>query len=177
LEISKSVGLATQKQLEYHLEEQVSLAMQAVFDDPYEFVVHFQEKRGKTEAELLFARRDMEFPPRGSAGGGSIDIAAFALRIAYWSMRQDKQVRPLLILDEPFSQLKGQDANLRALAMVQELSKRLDLQIIMISDERIPREDIIANADRVFHVTQSNKGISNLTDNNPVIKMMRRRKK
>lgn len=176
LEIAKVVGLATQKQLEYHLEEQVSLAMQAVFDDPYEFVVSFQEKQGKTVAELLFARRDMEFPPRGSAGGGSIDIAAFALRIAYWSMRQDKQVRPLLILDEPFSQLKGEDANLRALAMVKELSIRLELQIIMISDERIPREQIIENADRVFYIAQNRNGISRINDNRPKKKMQRKTK-
>jgi len=172
LEIVKAVGLATQQQLEYHLSEQVSLAMESVFDDPYKLSIHFQEKRGKTEAELLFNRRNMEMPPIGSVGGGAIDVASFALRIAYFSMRQDKHIRPLLLLDEPFSQLKGEDANLRALAMVQELSKRLDIQIIMISDERIPREDIIANSDRVFCVTQSRKGISTVIDNTP--KMLRR---
>ena len=74
LEIVKQVGLATQKQLEYHLAEQVSLAMEAVFDDPYTLVVDFQEKRGKTEVALLFSRRGMEFPPMGNAGGGAIDI-------------------------------------------------------------------------------------------------------
>lgn len=160
LEIVKQVGLATQKQLEYHLSEQVSLAMEAVFDDPYRLKVDFQEKRGKTEVELLFCRREMEFPPIGSAGGGAIDIASLALRIAYLSMRQDKKVRSLLLLDEPFSRLKGEDANKRALAIIQEISKNLGLQIIMVSDERIPREDIIANADRVFQVSQNRKGVS-----------------
>lgn len=162
LEIVKQVGLATQKQLEYHLAEQVSLAMDAIFDEPYELVVHFQEKRGKTEAEMLFTRRDLEFPPIGSAGGGAIDVASFALRIAYWSMRQDRKVAPILLMDEPFSQLKGEEANKRALAVVQELSKKLNVQIIMVSDERIDREDIIDNSDRVFHVTQDKKGISSL---------------
>ncbi len=162
LEIVKHVGLMTQKQLEYHLAEQVSLAMEAVFDDPYQLKVNFQEKRGKTEAEILFVRRDMEFPPIGSSGGGAIDVASFALRIAYWSMRQDKTVRPILLLDEPFSQLKGEDANKRALAVVQEISKQLKVQIIMVSDERIPREDIVDNADRVFHVSQNRKGISSV---------------
>lgn len=160
LEIVKHVGLMTQKQLEYHLAEQVSLAMEAVFDDPYQLKVNFQEKRGKTEAEILFVRRGMEFPPIGSSGGGAIDIASFALRVAYWSMRQDKKVAPVLLLDEPFSQLKGEDANKRALAVVQEISKQLNVQIIMVSDERIPREDIVDNADRVLHVSQNRKGIS-----------------
>lgn len=160
LEIVKQVGLTTQKQLEYHLTEQVSLAMEAVFDDPYQLVVNFQEKRGKTEVELLFSRRDMEFPPMGSAGGGAIDVACLALRIAYWSLRQDKKVRPVLILDEPFSQLKGEEANKRALAIIREISQNLRLQIIMVSDERIPREDIIANADKVFQVSQGKDGVS-----------------
>ncbi len=160
LEIVKHVGLATQKQLEYHLSEQTSLAMAAVFDDPYNLKLNFQEKRGKTEVEILFARRGLEFPPLGSAGGGTIDVASLALRIAYFSMRQDKKVRPVLLLDEPFSQLKGEDANRRALAIVQEISEKLGLQIISVSDERMPREDIIENADQVFIVSQDKEGVS-----------------
>lgn len=160
LVIVRQVGLATQKQLEYHLAEQVSLAMLAVFDDPYELVVNFQEKREKTEVELLFSRRGVCYPPIGNVGGGVIDIASLALRIAYLSMRQDKKVRPVLLLDEPFSRLKGEDANRRALAVVREMSKRLGIQIIMISDERISREDIFRNADRVFHVSRGKDGVS-----------------
>jgi len=162
LAIVKQVGLSTQKQLEYHLSEQVSLALEAVFDDPYKLKVNFHEKRGKTEVELLFCRRGMEFPPLGNAGGGAINVASLALRIAYWAMRQDKKSRSLLLLDEPFSRLKGEDANRRALGIVQEISKKLDLQIIMISDERIPRQDILSHADRVFEVGQNRKGISSV---------------
>jgi DNA repair exonuclease SbcCD ATPase subunit len=163
LEIVKQVGLATQKQLEYHLSEQVSLAMEAVFDDPYHLKINFMEKRGKTEAEILFCRRDMELPPIGFTGGGAIDIASLALRIAYLSMRQDRKVRPFLLLDEPFSRLKGENANKRALAIIQEISRNLGLQIIMVSDERVPREDIISNADRVFETSQNRKGISQVS--------------
>ncbi len=160
LEIVKQVGLATQKQLEYHLSEQVSLAMEAVFDDPYELIVNFLEKRGKTEVDLLFSRRGLTFSPMGNAGGGAIDIGSLALRIAYWAIREDKKVRPLLLLDEPFSRLKGQNANQRALAIIREISHQLGLQIIMISDERVSREDIIANADRVFQVSRDKQGVS-----------------
>lgn len=152
LEIVKQVGLTTQKQLEYHLSEQVSLAMSAVFTDPYELKVNFLEKRGQTEVELLFTRDTLEFPPLGSAGGGAIDVASLALRVAYWTMRQDQKVRPLLLLDEPFSRLKGSEPNRRALAVLQQLSQDLGLQIITVSDERVPREDIVDNADKVYHV-------------------------
>lgn len=160
VEIAKQVGLVTQKQLEYHLSEQVSLALDAVFDDPYQLKVVFVTKRNKTEVEFRFSRRGMELPPIGFTGGGAIDITSLALRVAYLSMRQDKKIRPFLLLDEPFSRLKGEVANKRALAIIQEISKNLGLQIIMISDERISREDIIDNADQVFHVSQNRKGVS-----------------
>lgn len=161
MEIVRQVGLMTQKQLEYHLSEQVSLALASVFDDPYKLKVVFQEKRGKTEAELLFERRGLTVRPFGAVGGGAIDVAALALRLAYLSMRVDKKVRPILFLDEPFARLKGEDANRRALMLIREISRKLKVQIVMISDERIPREDIIENADRVFLVTQK-KGVSSV---------------
>lgn len=158
IEIVKQVGLETQKQLQYHLAEQVSLAQAAVFDDPYELKVNFQEKRGKTEAELLYTKRGFEMKPIGSVGGGAIDVGSFALRLAYWTMRQDKKTRSVLLLDEPFARLKGEDANRRALALLNEISQKLEIQIIMVSDERIPREDIIEHADQVFLVTQKRGG-------------------
>jgi ABC-type thiamine transport system ATPase subunit len=78
-------------------------------------------------------------------------------------MRQDKKVSPILLLDEPFSRLKGEDANRRALAVLQEISDKLGLQIIMVSDERMPREDIIDNANRVFLVSQK-AGVSQIVN-------------
>ncbi len=164
LEIVKQVGLATQKQLEYHLSEQVNLSLEAVFDDPYKLKVDFQEKRGQTEAEILFTRKDLEFPPMGNVGGGAIDVASLALKIAYWTMRRDKNIRPVLLLDEPFHQLKGTEANRRALATIREISKKLGMQVIMVSDERVSREDIITNADKVFHVTKDKEGVSAVSE-------------
>ncbi len=161
LEIVKQVALTTQKQLEYHLAEQVNLAMEAVFDDPYSLEIDFQEKRGRTEAEILVTRRGLRFRPRGNAGEGVVNIAAFALRVAYWSMRQDRKVRPLLILDEPFPQLKGEDANGRALAIMQELSSQMGIQIITVGDERVPRKTITDTVDKVFLVSQNAQGVSN----------------
>jgi len=163
LEIVKIVGLQTQKQLEYHLAEQVSLALAAIFDDPSELIINFQEKRGKTEAELLFKRRNLIVPPIGFVGRGAVDVASLALRLAYWTMRQNKKTRPVLLLDEPFARLKGEVANKRALVLLNEISQELEIQIIMISDERVPREVIIENADKVFLVTQQ-KGISSVEE-------------
>ena len=86
-------------------------------------------------------------------------MAAFALRVASWSM-QFPRTRDVLILDEPFKHLKGEEANRKVLEMVKEISSKLGLQIIMVSDERISRTATIEAADKVFE-TSIKKGVTN----------------
>ena len=154
--IIREVGMKTMSQLQYHISNITSLALEAVFDDPYKLETEFVERRNKTECDLYFTRDGIKTDPLGAAGFGAVDIAAFALRIASWSML-NPHARNVIIMDEPFKHLKGIEANKRALEMINEISKKLNIQIIMVSDERIPREDIIALADRVFEVTISKK--------------------
>ena len=151
-EIIRTVGMETMSQISYHISDITSLALEAVFDDPYKLEVEFVQRRNKTECDLYFVRGDERIDPISASGGGAVDVASFALRIASWSMMRPR-TRNTIILDEPFKHLKGHNANLRVLEMLNEVSRKLKTQIIMVSDERIPREDIIANADRVFEVT------------------------
>lgn len=155
-EIIREVGLKTQQQLQFHISDVTSMALDAVFDNPYQLKVDFIERRNKTECDLLFVRDEMEIDPIEASGVGAVDVAAFALRIAAWSM-QRPHTRPVIILDEPFKHLKGAKANQRVLDMINEISKKIGIQIIMVSDERIPKEDIIASSDRVFEVSIHNK--------------------
>ncbi len=155
-EIVRAVALETQSQLQYRISSTVSAAQAAVFDDPYDLLVQFEERRGKTECDLLFRRGDQVMSPLSSSGYGAVDVAAFALRVACWSM--SRRTRPVLILDEPFKHLKGEECNRLAIQMVQEISRELGLQVIMVSDERAPREDILEGADRAFEVTLGRKG-------------------
>ena len=151
-EIIRTVGMETMSQISYHISDITSLALEAVFDDPYKLEVEFVQRRNKTECDLYFVRGDERIDPISASGGGAVDVASFALRIASWSMMRPR-TRNTIILDEPFKHLKGHNANLRVLEMLNEVSRKLKIQFICVSDERIPREDIIANADRVFEVT------------------------
>jgi DNA repair exonuclease SbcCD ATPase subunit len=159
-EIVREVGLKTQQQLQFHISDITSLALEAVFDDPYNLKVDFIQRRNKTECDLLFVRDGNEIDPITASGVGAIDVAAFALRIASWSM-MIPHTRNTIILDEPFKHLKGENANHRVLDMINEISKKMNIQIIMISDERISREDIIASANKVFEV-KLRKGVSGI---------------
>lgn len=154
-EIVNQVGLHTQQQLQYHISEITSLALDAVFDNPYELVVEFVQRRNKTECDLWFKRGDSRVEPLDASGYGAVDIAAFALRAATWSMRTPRS-RSVLILDEPFKHLKQEETNRRALEMIKEISRKLNLQIIMVSDERVSREATLQATDRLFETSLKN---------------------
>jgi len=68
-----------------------------------------------------------------------------------------------LILDEPFKHLKGEEANRKMLGMVRQVSKKLNIQIIMVSDERVSREATVELTDKLFE-TSIKKGITNVKE-------------
>jgi DNA repair exonuclease SbcCD ATPase subunit len=146
--IIQIVAQKTQEELEYRLSEIVSLALAAVFDDPYKLKVDFVIRRGKTECDLLFEKNGEIFDPLTSSGGGAVDIASMALRVAIWSLTQPR-TRNVLILDEPHKFL-SKEYQVKASAMLKELSKKLKLQIIVVSH----REELIDSADRIFFVSK-----------------------
>lgn len=157
--IIQTVAQQTQQQLEYHISEITSLALAAVFDNPYTLHLVFVQRRNKTEADILLERDGQQFRPIDASGGGVVDIAAFALRVAMWSLGRPRS-RNTLILDEPFRML-SRDRMSRAAAMLAEISKRLGLQMILVSHS----QELIEDADRYFTVSM-HKGVSHVEQGN-----------
>lgn len=155
--VIQDVAQMTQKQLEYHVSELVTLALSGVFENPYDLIVDFVQKRNKTEAELLFEREGERVSPLDASGGGAVDVAAFALRVSLWSLRS-KKTRRTLILDEPFKHLSS-ELQPRAGEMLKEISQKLGIQIIMVSHN----QDLIGIGDKAFEVTIK-AGISKVTE-------------
>jgi energy-coupling factor transporter ATP-binding protein EcfA2 len=158
-EFIKKVGLKTQQQISYNISEITTMALNSVLENPYELNIEFVERRGKTECDILFMRDEIKIDPF-SGGGGAIDIASFALRIASWSMQSPKS-RKVLLLDEPFKHLKGEEANRKMLEMVKQISHSLDVQILMVSDERVSRQATVESTDRLFE-SKIKKGVTKL---------------
>ena len=153
-EIIREVGLKTQQQLQYNISDIVSLALDSIFPDPYQLKVDFVLRRNKTECDLKFTRGDLEIEPIEASGVGAIDVAAFALRIASWSMLRPK-VRNTIILDEPFRYLSI-NYQPAASAMIKEISNKLGIQFIIVTHE----ETLTEAADKVFEVSINRKGRS-----------------
>lgn len=155
--IIQTVAKQTQDELTFYVSDLVTSALEAVFEkEAYQFDCEFVQKRNKTECELSFVRDGARMNPMTDSGGGAIDIAALALRVCLWSIQRPRS-RNTLVLDEPFKHLKGIGPNRLAIQMIKQLSEKLRLQIIMVSDERVPMVEIEKGADRIFEVSIKNR--------------------
>ncbi len=146
-ELVRNVASQFQRDFQTHLSSMVSKAMRAVFPDPYQLCVEFVQRRGKMDADISFIRDGEKIDPMAGSGGGAVDVAAFALQLALWSIKKQK-TRPTLILEEPLKWLKGDDYPALGAEMIAQISKQLGIQIIMIS--HIP--ELIGSADKIFLV-------------------------
>lgn len=155
--IAQLVAESTLANFEHHVSNIVTLALHTVFENPYDFKIRFIKRRNQTECDILFVRNGNEISPINASGVGAVDVAAFALRIALWSL-EPEQKRNLFILDEPFKHLRGADNQRRTSAMVRRLSTDLYFQILMVADV-----NFVIEADKVFNFVLEN-GISILTE-------------
>ena len=145
------VAQETQEQLKYHISNITCLALEAVFPDPYELVLDFIQRRGKTECDIMFKSGENLMNPLSQSGGGAVEVASFALRIACWALQAQKS-NNTIILDEP---MRFVDATVKPLVgqMVKEISEKLGIQFIIVTHD----EPYTDPADRVFRVVRPKK--------------------
>ncbi len=112
----------------------VTTCLKSVFGKGcYEFKIIFEKKRGKTEARLVFLREGIEIDPLTSSGGGIVDLASFALRVACLVLSTPEK-RRLLALDEPMKYLSKEFRPAFA-RLLETLSEELELQILLITHD------------------------------------------
>lgn len=132
LQICQVTAQAVQQQVHSRLASVVCRCLSTIFDEPYTFDLRFEMKRGRTEAVLVFIRDGIELRnPQDEAGGGVVDVAAFALRLAALMLARP-QSRRVLVLDEPFRFLSA-EYRPRVSALLTTLAAELGCQIIMVT--------------------------------------------
>lgn len=129
--IVQHVAAEIQAQAHAAIAAVVSRCLTAVFDQPYTFKIDFERKRGKTEARLYFERDGIEVDPLTAAGGGVVDVAAFALRLACILMHRP-QLRPVMVLDEPMKFVSA-DYIPRVRELIDGLAREFGTQFIIVS--------------------------------------------
>lgn len=148
--IIAEVGKFTQSYLKDYIENMVTTALQAVFEEDYQFIIDFNIKRNRPEAKISLKIHGEEVDPKDSVGGGLMDIVSFVLRVVLWSIENPRSTNTI-ILDEPLKFLHGKIEN--AMQMIKDLSKKLNIQFIIVS--QIP--DMAECADKIFLVSHNEK--------------------
>jgi DNA repair exonuclease SbcCD ATPase subunit len=134
--IIQVVAQQVQQQAHDRISAIVSKCLKAVFDDPYEFRIEFDRKRGRTEARLVFVRDGQEVDPLDGAGGGVVDVAAFALQVACIALRRPRR-RRLFVADEPFKFVSGRKGfRERVRNLIEVLADELGFQFVLVSHDR-----------------------------------------
>lgn len=144
------VALKTQEQLSFHISDIASLAMESIFPDAYALLLEFVQRRNKTECDIVFEKDGEQFHPLTASGGGTVDVAAFALRIASWSM-ENPRTRPIIVLDEPMKYVSAEYQE-AASEMIKQISKKLGIQFLIVTH----LETLASHADKEFKTTIKN---------------------
>lgn len=133
-QLLQEVAQVVQQEAHNRIASVVSLCLESVFDDPYKFKIEFERKRGKTEARLVLTRNSLVLnDPINEAGGGVIDVASFALRLACLILSRP-QKRRILVLDEPFTNIRGKENRCRMRQLLMSLAQDLNVQFILNID-------------------------------------------
>lgn len=145
-----SAGMITQTYLKEYIENLITTALQAVFEEDYQFIIDFDIKRNRPEAKISLKIRGEEVDPKDSVGGGVLDVASFALRVVLWSI-QNPRSSNTIVLDESFKFLHGNLEN--ASQLLKKLSKDLGLQFIIVTQ----LDELSQYADKTFVVKHNGK--------------------
>lgn len=150
----QKIAQDTQNQLRFHIKDIVQLCLDTVWPGEVEFDIKFEIKNGRTGAELVFLIDGEEVDPMEADGGGLVHMAAFALRIAVWTLGS---TRNTIVLDEPLAALQPLELQLLGFKIIKELSDKLGIQFIIVKNS-VNSNNLEDIADRVFEVSRKRVG-------------------
>lgn len=151
--IAQQIAQAIQQIVHSSISSVVSRCLEVVFGEyAYEFHIEFERKRGKTEASLVFKKNGNTFDPIDETEGGQVDVASFALRVASLLLMRPAK-RRLIVTDEPFRFVNGEEYQERVGEMVETLANEMGIQFLIVSD------DDWLKIGKVVHLTREKQGV------------------
>lgn len=135
-QIGQTLAAEIQRRAHSNIANVVSLCLSNVYGGDYSYRIDFVKKRGKTEAKLVLLKNGHEIGnPLEEDSGGVLDVAALPQRLSCLSLTKPK-LRPLLLLDEPFKNVHGKTYRKRVRAMLEELSEKFGMQIVLVTGSK-----------------------------------------
>jgi chromosome segregation ATPase len=146
------IGQLYRKRSVESVQENVTKALQLVFERPYEFILRQEVRRGQIEDEMLVKVGSAEMDPVTEMGGGITDVISIVLRPILWS-KMKSRTSPVMVLDEP-ARLVNSDLSVRNLSqLLWQLAKGLSLQFIVVTN----KPGLAHSVDRLFEVVKRNE--------------------
>ena len=142
--IIQALAKSTQEVAHARIAGIVTRCLAGIFDQPYGFAIRFDRAAGKTAARLVFTRSGHEYTA-DDVGGGVVDVASFALRLAALLLMKPAP-RRLLVADEPFKHV-SRNYLPRIREMIETLAREMSVQFIIVTHSELLR------AGRVIEVT------------------------
>jgi ABC-type thiamine transport system ATPase subunit len=130
--IVQTVAQELQEQAHSAIAAVVSRCLSAVFEHPYTFRIDFVQRRGRTEADLIFERDGHVVDPKTASGGGVRDLAAFAIRLSCLMLRRPA-ARPVVFMDEPFKSPSPHYRE-RVKMLMETLTAELGFQFVFVTN-------------------------------------------
>jgi len=145
------VAQLTQQRFKSKVESLLTMAIQSVFERPFEFQLEFERKRNKMECrsivtEIVNGKQRIFDEIEDDLGGGLVDIIAFTSRPVLWSLEKPRS-RNVILLDEPMKNM-GKLITLGG-QILREISHKLKFQLIIVTHD----DELIEVGDRSYEVT------------------------
>jgi len=158
----------TQENFKNKVEPLITMAVQAVFEKDYKFELIFERKRNQFECRPVLMENGIERTAKDDLGGSVVDIISIAFRVVMMAIERPRS-RALIVLDEPMKNVGQQEELILAGQMWMEISKKLKMQIILITH----MTEFAEIAETVFEVV--NDGVQSIVKKiKPVIRKRQR---
>lgn len=148
-EVLRKLSVELKSDLKELVEGLTTRALQSIWQEKnVEFELKFEEKRNQIETSFQISEGDYVTENiLQEHGGGVADVVAFMLRIVIHQF-YEPELPNVLILDEPFKHVRGDDYLKRLGEFIQEMANELDFQIYITTHQ----SELFSYSDRLFTV-------------------------
>lgn len=152
VEIFALISEVTQIQVKNGMEKIVTYALQYIFGEDYKFKINFDKRGNLTECNFSFiSPLGVEITdPLEALGGGIMDVASLALRIALLELHKPKNTS-FIALDEPTRNVSAQFISKCGL-FFKEINRKIGRQIIVVTHQ----EALMESADNQITIGGTN---------------------
>lgn len=152
VEIFALIQQATQQQVKEGFEKLVTYALQYIFEQNYKFELYFERRGNLQECNFKFLSPEgIEITdPMEAMGGGILDVASIALRIALLELHKPKNTS-FIAFDEPTRNVSALFIG-RCGQFFKEINRKIHRQIVIVTHQ----EALMEKADTQIKIGEEN---------------------